>query len=696
MTSYFVILSLLIIGVVYAILQANLQINGIAKIKSNSWDIHFNNIQVNQNSVSIGTGDSAATIDPTDTSKVDFSVTLSTPGDFYEFNVDVVNAGTIDGMIGELTQEMVINGDSVSELPDYLNYIVTYDGGDPILEKHLLEAGQTLAYKVRVEFSTNIEELPDACTISSTFGVQYIQADDTAIKKLPFLACYYDGEMELDSEYENGQYTYKYIQETRTHYDSTVQQYVVYWSLDGWQVTLTDTESTNPVTTRMCTTVNDVPVIRMSYMFSGSKTTSIDTSSFNTSNVVNMNGMFLNSTGITEIDVSGFDTSNVTQMSAMFQGCTGLTEIDISNFDSSNVTAVNSFAFGCSNLEYLNFSNFDFSLTGSLATFFGGPIGSNLKTIDLTNAILPYSMYLFFNGSSAEEIILDNVDTSNVTDMNWAFTGCRNLRQLDVSSFDTHLVTNFKYMFQDCSSLESIDLSGFDTSSLRWMSSMFSGCSSLTSLDLSSFDVTHIQYIGDISGVVAGCTSLTSLNLSNWDFSGRTFNSSLFGYMGLNSSNVEFLNLTNFKFPSYTQFAFYNLSKLKTVILDGVDTSEGTDFQSMFSGCSGLTSLDLSSFNTLNVTSMLTMFSNCTNLTSINLSSFDTSNVTNFTSMFYGCSSLTTLDLSSFDMTSVTDTGSMFSGCSSLTTGYARTSADANILNATSNKPSGLTFTLKS
>ena len=70
-TTYFVILSLLIIGIVYAFLQANLQINGIAKIKSNSWDIHFNNVQINENSVSISTGDSPATIDSNNNCKIE-------------------------------------------------------------------------------------------------------------------------------------------------------------------------------------------------------------------------------------------------------------------------------------------------------------------------------------------------------------------------------------------------------------------------------------------------------------------------------------------------------------------------------------------------------------------------------------------------------------------------------------------------
>ena len=182
-TFYFVLFSLLLIGVVYAILQANLQINGTAKIKANTWDIHFDNIQVNENSVSIGTGDSAATIDPNDNCKVDFEVTLSLPGDFYEFTIDVVNAGTIDGMIGELNKTLKVNNEVVQETPDYLNYSVTYADGMEILENHKIEAGATETYLVRLEFKTDIEELPEATTIATSLTPQYIQADSSAVPK---------------------------------------------------------------------------------------------------------------------------------------------------------------------------------------------------------------------------------------------------------------------------------------------------------------------------------------------------------------------------------------------------------------------------------------------------------------------------------------------------------------------------------
>ena len=178
-TTYFILISLLLIGIIYAILQANLQINGIAKIKSNTWDIHFDNVQINENSVSIGTGDSAATIDSENNCKVDFSVTLSLPGDFYEFTVDVVNAGSIDAMIDSIGNSFKVDGVD-SDIPDYLNYTVTYSNGAAITTKHKLASNTTETYKVRVEYKTNIEELPSASTLTMSVEIVYVQADDTA------------------------------------------------------------------------------------------------------------------------------------------------------------------------------------------------------------------------------------------------------------------------------------------------------------------------------------------------------------------------------------------------------------------------------------------------------------------------------------------------------------------------------------
>ena len=130
-----------------------------------------------------------------------------------------------------------------------------------------------------------------------------------------------------------------------------------------------------------------------------------------------------------------------------------------------------------------------------------------------------------------------------------------------------------------------------------------------------------------------------------------------------------------------------------STVLKGIasDNPNVTNMSYMFYRSSA-TTLDLSSFDTSNVTDMSWMFRD-SSATTLDLSSFDTSNVTYMVSMFQS-SSATALDLSSFDTSNVTNTGSMFRD-SNATTGYARTQADANKFNASSNKPSTLVFVVK-
>ena len=132
-------------------------------------------------------------------------------------------------------------------------------------------------------------------------------------------------------------------------------------------------------------------------------------------------------------------------------------------------------------------------------------------------------------------------------------------------------------------------------------------------------------------------------------------------------------------------------SKAEELDLSSFDTSNVTVMYYMFYGSSA-TTLNLSSFDTSKVTNMSYMFHN-SSATTLDLSSFDTSNVTNMNNMFYR-SRATTLDLSSFDTSNVSSMTDMFRE-SSATTGYARTQADADRFNNSSNKPSALIFVVK-
>ena len=94
------LLIILLFGVTvgFAALSTTLKINGVTSIVKNSWDIHFENVVVKSGSVDALV---PASIDSS-RSIVNFSVQFDKPGDFYEFTVDAVNRGSIDGMISNI------------------------------------------------------------------------------------------------------------------------------------------------------------------------------------------------------------------------------------------------------------------------------------------------------------------------------------------------------------------------------------------------------------------------------------------------------------------------------------------------------------------------------------------------------------------------------------------------------------------
>jgi hypothetical protein len=176
------VIVLLCITMGYAFLTANIKFNGFSKINNKNWDIHFENIVFNENNVELSEEDSEAKIDSTTRTSVNYTITLNQPGDFYEFNVDVVNAGAIDGMIESITSKL--NGEVIEELPSYLLYSVTYSDDIELAPKQILRAGETETYKVRVEFKKDIEasELEkNTQSLEFNFEVVYVQADNSAI-----------------------------------------------------------------------------------------------------------------------------------------------------------------------------------------------------------------------------------------------------------------------------------------------------------------------------------------------------------------------------------------------------------------------------------------------------------------------------------------------------------------------------------
>ena len=188
--ALFFIVALLCISVGYAVLNSTLTINGKSSISKNTWSVHFENIKITDGSVT-------ASVEPTilnNTTISNFELTLDKPGDFYEFTVDVKNTGTIDAMI-----------DSVVKIPDltdtqkkYLNYVISYQNEQEIIEKQIVKHDSFVRIKVRVEYKKDLvsSDLPtESETLTLGLNINYVQADDSGTEVFGRGITFVDGDI---------------------------------------------------------------------------------------------------------------------------------------------------------------------------------------------------------------------------------------------------------------------------------------------------------------------------------------------------------------------------------------------------------------------------------------------------------------------------------------------------------------------
>lgn len=185
---YFVFFIFASVTVGYAALSTTLSITGKGTLSKNSWDIHFENLVIVGNGASAVT--TAPTIDSTKT-KVSFNITLSKPGDSYEFTVDAVNKGTIDAMLSGFSATSL-----TTDQQKYLTYTVTYSDGATISTKDYLKKGTSETIRVRVRFKDDLSatDLPSSAeTLNLTATFVYVQADSTAKERAkPSILCIRD------------------------------------------------------------------------------------------------------------------------------------------------------------------------------------------------------------------------------------------------------------------------------------------------------------------------------------------------------------------------------------------------------------------------------------------------------------------------------------------------------------------------
>ena len=282
-----------------------------------------------------------------------------------------------------------------------------------------------------------------------------------------------------------------------------------------------------------------------SFMFVDSNVHEIDLTEFDTTNVVNMDYMFLkaalgdrlkvNSSTTTQDNgadrnILTFNTEGVTSMSGMFKDCK-VKHLDLSSLRTHNVT--------------------DFS-------------------------------DMFYNCDSLIDLNVDGFDTSNAEDFNGMFHGCNKLTQLNVKHFNTNSVLHMSYLFSGCRRLKVIDLEGWDFSQVSDANEMFGYCGKLEKI-IANFNFNIIK---GMAFMFDCCTKLSEVDLTHSDLS-RVFD---FGYMFFNCEGLKKISFSQgvWKKAKYTLGMFGNCKALERLNLPDVDLNDVVRSYAMFDDCDSL------------------------------------------------------------------------------------------------------------
>ena len=89
--------------------------------------------------------------------------------------------------------------------------------------------------------------------------------------------------------------------------------------------------------------------------------TSIDLSSFDTENVINMTQTFYQCPLIKSINLSNFNTKNLELASSMFEGCKSLTSINLSSWVNTKIDNIWNIFKDCASLKHIDIRSFEWN-----------------------------------------------------------------------------------------------------------------------------------------------------------------------------------------------------------------------------------------------------------------------------------------------------------------------------------------------
>lgn len=159
--------SLIGLTIAYAQLTQRLNINGTAKSKSNTWDIHFENLKSTVTGNAVLSQDNPLTIVSNSTTISGSVGNLSLPGDSIVYTFDIANKGTISA---QLSADPIISTPECSSndatgatvVCENVIYTLTYSDGSKIKTGDILEKGEKKAAKLTLSLKNSMSAVPSA------------------------------------------------------------------------------------------------------------------------------------------------------------------------------------------------------------------------------------------------------------------------------------------------------------------------------------------------------------------------------------------------------------------------------------------------------------------------------------------------------------------------------------------------------
>ena len=312
-----------------------------------------------------------------------------------------------------------------------------------------------------------------------------------------------DVQIDKKRDIENDPYVFKSTEELRKAVDlysdriSADEAKEIYGDMSTWDVS--NVQDMDGLFTNLTSFNEDISrwdvgnVKDMSSMFMNCYAFNGNLSGWNVQRVKDMKSMFMNCRNFNS-DLSRWNVESVENMHSMFKGCENFNR-DLSQWlvNENQVKKMNSMFNGCKTFN-TNLSQWNVNQVENMNSMFYGckKFNSDLSQWKVNQV---KHMAFMFHGCVAFTSNLSRWDVGMVEDMHYMFFYCK-VFESNLSQWNVHKVKSMHRMFMACEKFKS-DLSKWDVKRVESMEYMFFACKEFNS-DLSQWDVTNVNYMGDM------------------------------------------------------------------------------------------------------------------------------------------------------------------------------------------------------